>query len=161
MPNHIRDDLISTIATQLEGITVAAGYTRTVSRVYQTPPNGTNTPSPAVIITQGSENVEEFVGPVFERHCNVNITFVDNYAGNNSDGEALEFLGDIQRSMGGIYSFSYTAPRYTSGTATQNAMLTEEGSSLNYSDPMRGKIYGTASYTLTYRTSAFDPRKLP
>ena len=158
---HIRDGLISTIAATLETITKANGYSRNVSRVYQTPPNATNIPTPAIVITQGNEDVVGFVGPISERNVILNITFVDNYAGDDSDGEALEFLVDVQRALGTILTFQFTAKTMAGADHTSNAQLYEEGSSLNYAEPMRGKIYGTTTYNLQYRTAAKDPRRLP
>jgi len=161
MPNHIRDNLIDQIADQLETITTTAGYSRSVARVYKANPNSANIPSPAVVLVQGNEDVTDFVGPLVERNCNLNITFVDNYAGQDADGEALEFLSDVQRCIGEILTFTFSAERYPGGSGTCSARLSEIGSSLNYSDAMRGKIYGTITYNLAYRTSSKDPRKLP
>jgi hypothetical protein len=161
MIEHIRDNLVGQIATQLETITTTAGYSRSVAKVYKTNPNSANVPSPAVVLVQGNEDVTDFVGPLVERNCNLNLTFVDNYTGSDPDGEALKFLSDIQRAVGQILTFTYTADRYSGGSGTGSATLTELGSSLNYSEAMRGKIYGTVSYALVYRTSSKDPRKLP
>lgn len=158
---HIRDGLINQVSTQLGTISKAAGYSRNVSRVYQTPPNSVNIPTPAIVVTQGNEDVTGFVGPIAERNCVLNITFVDNYAGEDSDGEALEFCADIQEALGQILSFQFEAKTLGGATAYNNAQLFEQGSSLNYSEPMRGKIYGTITYTMTYRTAAKDPRRLP
>ncbi len=161
MPDPIRETLIDQIATTLKGITKAAGYTRTIANVHKTPPNTTNTPTPAIVVTQGNESVGEFVGPIYERNLFLNLTFVDSYGGNDADGEALEFLSDIQKMMGTILGIQFNAPRYGGGTGTAQAAIVEQSSALNYSEPMRGKIYGTVSYMLTYRTSSRDPYKLP
>lgn len=160
---HIRDGLIDQIAAKLDTIQRKNAYDRDVARVYTTAPNGANIPSPAIVVTQGDEDVEEFVGPIAQRNCLLNITFVDNYAGRDQDGEALEFLADVQRALGSMLSFQYSARRADGGATlvSQNAQLFEQGSSLNYADSMRGKIYGTVSYVLQYRTSSKDPRRLP
>ena len=158
---HLRTTLLAEVAAKLETITIANGYTRNVARVFQTPPNAMNIGTPAIVITQGTESIQEFVGDRLERDLSVNLTFVDSYAGDDADGEALEFLADVQRAIGSMLTFTISATRKSGGSGTATVRITEEGSALNFGDPIRGKIYGVVTYSILYRTSATDPGLLP
>ena len=162
MPNiHLRNTIVGQVATQLETITKANDYSRNVNRVFTTPPNTINTPTPAVVITQGTETATDYIGSIVERSLLVNLSFVDSYAGDDADGEALEFLADIQTAMGSILSLTVSGTRSSGGSGSISVRIEEDGNSLNFGDPIRGKIYGVASYRIIYRTSAADPGLLP
>lgn len=158
----IKQKALDSLQAQLGTIQKSNGYSRSVAKVWTSQPNGVNVPTPSVIITQGNEFVTEFVGRVIQRDLDLNITFVDSYAGNSPDDDAAQFLADIQKCIGEILTFSVSAEAYGSGTTqTENVTLQEEGSALNFAESLRGKVYGTVTYTMTYRTSSRDPRRLP
>lgn len=155
----IRDTVMDAFRARLQGITIANGYSREVgaTRVFPKKAQPLTIPTPGIVVMQAEELMEEY-GSGYRRTLKVMLVFVDSYGGNDPDGEASEFLADIQRAVmqdQGIMSI--TVGKSSGGTGPSKVTIREKQNVLNGYGPENAKVYGDVTYELDYRTSIHDP----
>lgn len=156
----IRQQVLDTISAKLALITRANGYTRNVgpSRVYEAKKAPQQLPTPAVLILQADELVDNSIGDRYVCTLPISVGFVDAYSGPDPDKEAVEFLADIQRAMGA--EFALTVDMYSGGTGTLTVQMLEDGNAVNSAEALPGRIYGDVEYRVVYNRHILDPSKL-
>ena len=161
MPS-VRQTVIDSIVSKLEMIKYANGYTREVLdsniKVTRVAPSGLT--SPALFIIQGDEDVNPIsMNQTFECTLEIGVGFLDQWNGDDPDGEALKFLSDVQRAMGADFSIVCTS-NATGGPSSQIVNMFETGNSLNVSDSLAGWILGQVGYSVRYRRHWLYPDKI-
>ena len=161
MPS-VRQTVIDSIVSKLEMIKYANGYTREVLdsniKVTRVAPSGLT--SPALFIIQGDEDVNPIsMNQTFECTLEIGVGFLDQWNGDDPDGEALKFLADVQRAMGADFSIVCTS-NATGGPSSQIVNMFETGNSLNVSDSLAGWILGQVGYSVRYRRHWLYPDKI-
>lgn len=155
----IRDLVMSAFKARLQGITIDGGYSREVgsSRVFPKKSQPLAIPTPGIVMVQAEELMEEY-GSGYRRFLKVMLVFVDSYGGSDPDGEASQFLADIQKAVmqdSGIMSI--TVDKASGGSGPSKVTIREKQNVLNGYGPENGKVYGDVTYELDYRTSIHDP----
>jgi hypothetical protein len=157
----IRQQIMDAVYSRMQSITYANGFNREVgnNRVYNANHMPQNLPTPAVVLLQGPESVDNRIGDRYQCSLVVTIGFVDTFAGRDSDAEANEFLADIQKALSSP-EISYTTTNYSSGASvTTTATILEIINSLNSGDLMKGRVHGELDVAVGYVRSIFDPQK--
>ena len=156
----VRQAAIDAIIVKLGNITTANGYTFDVTsdRVYRQADNPETMPTPAVVVIQGEENIENVYSDRYECSLEVIIGCVDQYNGNDPEARANLFLADIQKAMGTEYMVTAT-PYGSSESGTTTINMLEEGNTITVTDALPGYILGQANYELRYRRHLLDPNK--
>ena len=155
----IRDTVMDAFKARLQGITIDNGYSREVgsSRVFSKRAQPLSVATPGIVVLQAEELMQEY-GSGYRRTLKVMLVFVDSYGGSDPDGEASEFLADIQKAVmqdQGIMSI--TVDKASGGTGPSKVTIREKQNVLNGYGPENTKIYGDVTYELDYRTSLHDP----
>jgi hypothetical protein len=155
----IRDLVMNAFKARLQGITIENGYSREVGslRVFPKRAQPLSVPTPGIVVMQAEELMSEY-GSGYRRTLKVMLVFVDSYGGADPDGEASQFLADIQKAvMQETGVLSITVDKASGGTAPAKVTIRERQNVLNGYGPENAKVYGDVTYELDYRTSIHDP----
>lgn len=157
----VRQGAVDSIISKLSNITTANGYSFDVGsdRVYRQADNPEMMPTPAIIVVQGPESIQNEYSDLYECSLELIVGFVDNYNGTDPEGQANLFIADIQKAMGVQFEIAATGYGSTE-VGTTTIQLKEEENSLVVSDALPGYILGQVVYELRYRRHTLDPNKV-
>jgi hypothetical protein len=156
----VRQTIVEALAAKLEAITTANGYNFEVGsdRVFRSAENPTMIPTPAVVLIQGEENIEQNYNNLYACTLEIVVGFVDNYSGSDPETQANLFLADIQKAMGVEFCIAITN---SAGAASETTVIMlEEGNTITISEALPGFLIGQVNYEVQYRRNMLDPNKV-
>ena len=156
----VRQTIVEALAAKLEAITTANGYNFEVGsdRVFRSAETPTMIPTPAVVLIQGEENIEQNYNNLYQCTLEIVVGFVDNYSGSDPETQANLFLADIQKAMGVEFCIDITN---SAGAASETTVIMlEEGNTITISEALPGFLIGQVNYEVQYRRNMLDPNKV-